>query len=78
MVVGGEDAVTRAGRPECDGCKRSSRVTAIYARMKPELPAVLLGRYGPRCFLVVARGVVKQGWVPEREDARPVRLRSSR
>jgi hypothetical protein len=38
---------------------------------------VLVGRYGPACFYIVARALTAPGMVPEHENARPIILRST-
>lgn len=62
---------------QCDGCKRSAGAPQrLYMRTNGR--AVYLGRYGPKCFYVAARVCAANGWPPERENTKPVRLRGAK
>lgn len=62
---------------DCDRCKRPAKVRALYYRDKAGV-ARLAGRLGKECFYILAGQIARQGYQPEHEDARVVRLRRRR
>lgn len=75
-MVRTQGGVVRSGRrPLCEACWRPAALTALYGRAASAESAILMGRYGQRCFYKLARMIAKHGFQPEREDARVVRLK---
>lgn len=60
---------------ECETCGRpTNNLKTLYYRDRNGR-ALLVGRFGRKCFYRIARTLFAQGFQPEHQDARPIFLR---